>query len=130
MMKTPLGAMLYVKSVKDAVSFYRDKLGFKFSGYFDGEKLVMEWHSPEEPGYAGFDICGGHLGLHPNDGSKKVSNGCEFHVVVDNVDEYYSQITARGVKAPEPVDEPWGGRCITLQDPDGHVWDFYHMVKN
>lgn len=129
MMKTPLGAMIFVKSVKDAVHFYKDKLGLNFTGYFDGSGVVMEWSKPEEPGYAGFDICGGHLGLHLNDGTRTVSNGAEFHVVVDNVDEYHKQITARGVNAPLPVNESWGGRCVTLKDPDGHIWDFYHMLQ-
>lgn len=129
MFNTPLGAMLYVNSVKDTVAFYKDKLGFKFTGYWDGSNVVMEWTSLDtEPEYAGFEIGGGHLGLHPNDGTKKVSNGCEFHVVVDNADAYHKEITARGVNAPEPKDEPWGGRCFTFQDPDGHVFDFYHML--
>ena len=127
MFKTPLGAMVFVDSVTKSVAFYKDKLGFEFTGYWDGEKPAQEWTKPGEPPYAGFMIGGGHLGLHPNDGTRKAGNGMEFHVVVDNVDAYHKQITAKGASSTEPKDEDWGGRTITLKDPDGHIWDFYHM---
>ena len=34
------------------------------------------------------------------------------------MDVYYSQLKGRGVEVQPPADEGWGGRFITLTDPD------------
>jgi len=40
-----------------------------------------------------------------------------FFLGVDDVDEYYRELKKRAQKLA-PADEGWGGRFITLQDPD------------
>jgi predicted enzyme related to lactoylglutathione lyase len=44
--------------------------------------------------------------------------GVHFFIGVTNVDEYYAELKGRGVEVEAPADEGWGGRFITLEDPD------------
>ena len=44
--------------------------------------------------------------------------GVHFFIGVTDVDEYYAQLKGRGVDVQAPADEGWGGRFITLEDPD------------
>ena len=44
--------------------------------------------------------------------------GVNFFFGVDDVDQYYLELTDRAVEVRPPVDEGWGGRFITVQDPD------------
>ena len=48
----------------------------------------------------------------------KRGRGVSFFVGVNDVDVYYNQLCAKGVEVQPPADEGWGGRFITLQDPD------------
>jgi uncharacterized glyoxalase superfamily protein PhnB len=48
----------------------------------------------------------------------KRGRGVSFFVGVSDVDVYYNQLRAKGVEVYPPADEGWGGRFITLQDPD------------
>ena len=54
--------------------------------------------------------------------------GVHFFLSVSDVEDYYRQLRARGVEVAEPSDEGWGGRFITLEDPDRYrlffvTWD-------
>jgi predicted enzyme related to lactoylglutathione lyase len=44
--------------------------------------------------------------------------GVNFFFGVDDVDKYYRELSERGVEVHPPTDEGWGGRFITVQDPD------------
>ena len=44
--------------------------------------------------------------------------GVHFFFGVTDVDVYYSQLKGRGIEVQPPADEGWGGRFITLTDPD------------
>jgi predicted enzyme related to lactoylglutathione lyase len=50
--------------------------------------------------------------------------GVNFFVGVEDVDSYYRELVARGVHIYPPADEGWGGRFITLQDPDKYRFFF------
>ena len=50
--------------------------------------------------------------------------GVHFFVGVDDVDVFYGQLNARGATVQPPVDEGWGGRFITLEDPDKYRYFF------
>jgi len=50
--------------------------------------------------------------------------GVHFFVGVDNVDILYQQLREKGVTVDSPVDEGWGGRFITLEDPDKYRFFF------
>ena len=44
--------------------------------------------------------------------------GVNFFLGVDDVDKYYRDLLDRGVEVHSPTDEGWGGRFVTVQDPD------------
>ena len=47
-----------------------------------------------------------------------------LQMYVDDVDALYSELKALGVKfSGEVRDEPWGGRVVTVSDPDGNLFD-------
>jgi catechol 2,3-dioxygenase-like lactoylglutathione lyase family enzyme len=50
--------------------------------------------------------------------------GAHFFLGVSDVDEFYHQLKQRGFELQPPVDEGWGGRFITLQDPDKYRFFF------
>ncbi len=50
--------------------------------------------------------------------------GAHFFLGVEDVDIYYRQLQERGVEVNAPIDEGWGGRFITVQDPDKYRFFF------
>jgi len=50
--------------------------------------------------------------------------GVNFFLGVDDVDQYFRTLTDRGVEVHPPTDEGWGGRFITLEDPDKYRYFF------
>ena len=50
--------------------------------------------------------------------------GVHFFVGVDDVDRFYEDLIARGAYVQPPLDEGWGGRFVTLEDPDKYRYFF------
>ena len=50
--------------------------------------------------------------------------GVHFFIGVEDVDQYYDELIERGADIQAPVDEGWGGRFITLEDPDKYRFFF------
>jgi catechol 2,3-dioxygenase-like lactoylglutathione lyase family enzyme len=50
----------------------------------------------------------------------KRGRGIHFVLGVVDVDRFYQILRARHVHLNEPRDEGWGGRFVSLQDPDGY----------
>src|ERR1044072_2690284 len=50
--------------------------------------------------------------------------GVHFFVGVEDVDQYYEDLIARGAYVQPPLDEGWGGRFVTLEDPDKYRYFF------
>ena len=50
--------------------------------------------------------------------------GVHFFISVSDVDEYYEQLINRGADVQSPIDEGWGGRFVTLEDPDKYRFFF------
>jgi predicted enzyme related to lactoylglutathione lyase len=50
--------------------------------------------------------------------------GVHFLVGVEDVDQFYKDLSARGADVQPPVDEGWGGRFVTLEDPDKYRFFF------
>lgn len=100
---------LEVNNLEESVAFYRDLLGFEVSK-----------HSPEsEPPLATVQAGNLKISLAQHlETMLKRGRGVSFFIGVDDVDEYYTQLRAKSVEVYPPADEGWGGRFITLQDPD------------
>lgn len=73
--------------------------------------------------FAHFD-CGG-FGIHLYEWTKPFSHAhTGLQVYVTDVDALHQELTTQGVKFSGSVrDEPWGGRVVTVRDPDGNLFD-------
>jgi|SRR5436190_11830989 len=50
----------------------------------------------------------------------KRGRGVHFVLGVESVDQFCESVRAHHVKVSPPRDEGWGGRFVSLQDPDGY----------
>ena len=100
---------LEVNNIEESLAFYHGQLGLEISK-----------HTPEsEPPMATVQAGALKITLAQNlETMLKRGRGVNFFLGVANVDEYYRQLTEKGVEVWPPADEGWGGRFITLQDPD------------
>lgn len=101
--------VLEVNSIEESLGFYNGLLGFD-----------IEKHNPEsDPPMA--TLLAGQLKItlaQHLETMLKRGRGVSFFLGVDDVEEYYQQLKQRGAEVWPPADEGWGGRFITLQDPD------------
>ncbi|MDP4611964.1 MAG: VOC family protein [Opitutales bacterium] len=93
--------------------FYRDLLGLPII------KEGTDHHSR----FAHFDVKG--FGIHLYEWQKpfnRAHSGLQLYV--KDVDSLYTSLKAKGVKfSGEVRDETWGGRVVTIADPDGNLFD-------
>src|SRR5437016_12853670 len=60
----------------------------------------------------------------------KRGRGVHFVLGVSNVDSFYQRLKAHDVQVTEPRVEGWGGRFVSLQDPDGYRFCFVTWKLN
>jgi len=100
---------LEVNSLDESLAFYKDALGLEL------ERLNAEAEPPTATLRAGrLRIT---LAQHLETMLRR-GRGVHFFIGVRDVDSLYEQVRERGIEIERPVDEGWGGRFITLQDPD------------
>jgi predicted enzyme related to lactoylglutathione lyase len=106
---------LEVNNLEESLKFYGDVLG-----------LELEKYNPEgEPPMATFRAGNLRLTLAQQlETMLRRGRGAHFFIGVDDVDEYYRQVKERGGEVQPPIDEGWGGRFITFQDPDKYRFFF------
>ena len=100
---------LEVNNLLESVEFYVERLGFE-----------MESSAAEaEPPMATLRAGGLKLMLaeQPLTMARR-GRGVHFFFGVSDVDAYYTHLKGRGVEPTAPADEGWGGRFISLEDPD------------
>ncbi len=106
---------LEVNNLEESLDFYRDVLGFE-----------IESHEPEaEPPIA--SLRSGSLRVtlvQQVETMLKRGRGVHFVLGVTDVDQFYERLCARQITVPEPKDEGWGGRFVSLQDPDSYRYFF------
>ncbi len=104
---------LEVNSLEESLDFYRSGLGFE----------LLE-HAPEaEPPMATLRAGGLRLMLAQLPlAMARRGRGVHFFLTVEDVDEFYDFARAGGLPVEPPADEGWGGRFVTLEDPD-----HYHL---
>ncbi|MFL6256059.1 MAG: VOC family protein [Pyrinomonadaceae bacterium] len=100
---------LEVNSLEESLDFYRLGLGFQ-----------LEAHTPEaEPPLATLRAGGLRLMLAQVPlAMARRGRGVHFFLTVEDVDEFYDFARAGGLRLEPPSDEGWGGRFVTLEDPD------------
>lgn len=106
---------LEINSLEESVAFYQEQLGFH-----------LETHAPEsEPPMA--TLRAGRLKLtlvEQLETMLRRGRGVNFFLGVTDVDAYHEQLKGRGIVIAPPADEGWGGRFITLEDPDKYRFFF------
>jgi catechol 2,3-dioxygenase-like lactoylglutathione lyase family enzyme len=106
---------LEVNSLEESIAFYQEQLGFH-----------LETHTPEsEPPMA--TLRAGRLRLtlvQQLETMLRRGRGANFFIGVTDVDAYYEQLKGRKVFVAPPADEGWGGRFLTLEDPDKYRFFF------
>jgi uncharacterized glyoxalase superfamily protein PhnB len=106
---------LEVNNLDESLGFYEGQLGFEVY------RLNRESEPPMASLRSGtFKI---KLAQHLETMLRR-GRGVHFFIGVEDVDLLYRQLTDRGVVVNSPVDEGWGGRFITLQDPDKYRFFF------
>ena len=110
---------LEVNSLEESLGFYGERLGF------EPESSTPETEPPMATLRAGrLKIMLAQIPIT----LVRRGRGVHFFLTVDNVDAYYAQLKMRGVDVEPPSEEGWGGRFITLEDPDRYrlffvTWD-------
>ena len=111
---------LEVNNLEESLLFYQERLGFE----------IVSLNLAAAPPIA--SVGAGSLRItlvQQLETMLKRGRGVHFVLGVGNVDEFHGQLTASGVEVTEPRDEGWGGRFISLQDPDGYRLFFVTWVK-
>jgi len=102
---------LEVNNLEESVEFYRDVLGFSLeSDNMDAQPPIASIRS-------------GSLRItlvQQIETMLKRGRGVHFVLGVSDVDAFHETLKAREVQVTEPRDEGWGGRFVSLQDPDGY----------
>lgn len=112
---------LEVNSIEESLAFYHDVLGFEINK-----------HTPEsEPPMATLQAGALKISLAQHlETMLKRGRGVNFFLGVDDVDEYFRVLKERGAEVWPPADEGWGGRFITLQDPDKYRLFFVEWFES
>src|SRR6185436_9135943 len=102
---------LEVNRLEESIGFYRDTLGFEVESHnFDAEPPMAT-------------VRGGKLRItmvQQLETMLKRGRGVHFVIGVANVDTFHERLQGEGLTVTAPQDEGWGGRFISLQDPDGY----------
>lgn len=100
---------LEVNNLEESLAFYAERLGFELESAAPGGAPPMA------------TLRGGRLKIMlaqiPVTMVRR-GRGVNFFVTVEDIDNYYRRLQALGVDVAPPSDEGWGGRFVTLEDPD------------
>ena len=129
MFKRGNATVLFVQDLEKGLQFYRDMLGFKYdfsdseSHFFkvDDQDFVLLNISAAAamitPEAVGLNKAGGHRVL--------------LCAGVDDVDEVYQALTAKGVAfIKSPQDQAWGRRTAYFADPEGNLWELFQILES
>jgi catechol 2,3-dioxygenase-like lactoylglutathione lyase family enzyme len=96
--------------------------------YVNGLGLTVDWEHRFEPGFPVFaQLTRDGLSLFLTEHAGDCQVGGAAYIVVDDLDGFFREICARGVKPAEPPeDAPWGTREMLVVDPDGNRLRFAH----
>jgi predicted enzyme related to lactoylglutathione lyase len=101
--------LLEVNSLEESVKFYQEQLGLD----------IESSNAEAEPPMA--TLRAGSLRItlvQQLETMLRRGRGVHFFLTATDVDAYYAQLKTRGLELAPPTDEGWGGRFITLEDPD------------
>ena len=106
---------LEVNNLEESLSFYSDVLGLEIESIdFDGEPPMARLRA-------------GALRItlaQQLETMLRRGRGAHFFIGVEDVDEFYRHVSRKAPEVQPPSDEGWGGRFVTLQDPDKYRFFF------
>lgn len=106
---------LEVNHLEESLHFYTTVLGFE----------VASQDLEAEPPMATLKAGGLTIKLAQHlETMLRRGRGVSFFLGVDNVDKYFESLKSKGTELNPPTDEGWGGRFITLEDPDKYRYFF------
>jgi predicted enzyme related to lactoylglutathione lyase len=112
---------LEVNSLEESVAFYQEVLGL------DRESINVD----ADPPTATFRAGSLKITLVQQlETMLRRGRGVHFFIGIDDVDLFYEQVRGRAENVGPPVDEGWGGRFVTLQDPDKYRFFFVTWTDN
>ena len=121
-MVTGLDALfLEVNNLEESLSFYRDQLGFDLESQ----------NSDAEPPIA--TVRAGALKIslvQQLETMLKRGRGVHFVLGVKDVDALFARVSASDNRVQPPRDEGWGGRFISVHDPDNYRLVFVEWNEN
>jgi uncharacterized glyoxalase superfamily protein PhnB len=112
---------LEVNNLQDSIAFYKTQLGFE----------VLTVNGQTEPPMA--TLRAGRLKItlvQQLETMLRRGRGVHFFLGVTNVDGYFTELESRNVEVQPPADEGWGGRFITVQDPDKYRLFFVEWCES
>jgi len=124
-MKSVSGMVFYVKDTAATAAFY-EALGFTFT--------------KREPDHISVRLNWFWMDFHPSSKEDKPDFQQEaqsepkglgefLYISVDDVDETYQDLVAKGLRpSSEPKDWPWGNREFVIRDPDGYKIVFFKKL--
>jgi catechol 2,3-dioxygenase-like lactoylglutathione lyase family enzyme len=118
-------AMIYVKDVERAISFYRDLMGFKMIEDFryEGKSVYARLRAPGGDGTIALHLAG--------PGASLASEGVRLYFEVGELDDFCQKLMRKGFYITQlPRMMPWGWRHAYLNDPDGHEISLYWAGEN
>jgi len=102
---------LEVNNLEDSLSFYHDRLGFEIESNNGGAEPPMA------------SVRAGSLRItlvQQIETMLKRGRGVHFVLGLTDVDQFHDELKAKQIQINPPADEGWGGRFVSLQDPDGY----------
>ncbi len=106
---------LEVNNLEESLNFYQNVLGFE----------LEKNNSDAEPPMATLRAGSLTLTLAQHlETMLRRGRGVHLFVGVDDVDLFYESVREHLPNLLEPMDEGWGGRFITLEDPDKYRFFF------
>lgn len=120
------GFVCHVQDLAKTAEFY-EKLGFRPGKQAAGRMTCyVNWFSVDFVQASSEDKSEFAEEAH----AESKGAGLFINISVDNVDEFYEGITAKGfTPSSEPRDWPWGRREFVLRDPDGYKLVFFQKIK-
>ena len=122
-MNDHLGAIaLFVQDLASCTTFYRDTLSLAYLGsdatastfQLQDQYLIL----------LSLDGAAEILGTTPDEIKLDGASRVMLVMKVENVQEVYEQLIAKGVRfLRPPIDHPWGKRTAPLVDPEGNLWE-------
>lgn len=111
--------VLAVKDLDIAASYFKDKLGFDLDFTAPGWEFLS---------FGDFKVmlgeCSDALWAHETGDHSYFA-----HCLVENVDEVYEELQARGAETVHRIgNKPWGLREFSVKTPDGHRITYGQMI--